>query len=151
MWDFRFNVSGFQSKRPVNNYRDECLLVTFVIQRWSYKNIFWKYAPTAQYFWKVLQPQPTTKAFFNFRRYNLRTQDFDCFAIKYFFNWNQLKSRKSRNLGKKDVLSAVSYFKNLVTALTLVTAPRIVRVIKVYSENLSILKSYQPKSCLVVR
>ena len=26
------------------------------------------------YFWKVLQPEPTTKAFFNFRRYNLRTQ-----------------------------------------------------------------------------
>ena len=43
-----YKISDFQSKRLQNNYRDECLLVTFVIQRCSYKKIFWKYAQIVQ-------------------------------------------------------------------------------------------------------
>ena len=43
-----YKISFFQLKRPLNNYRDECLLVTFVIQRCSYKKIFWKHARIVQ-------------------------------------------------------------------------------------------------------
>ena len=88
------------------------------------------------YIWEVLQPQPTTKAFFYFRKYNLRTQTeynatFSRFWLlhnKVFFltkiNLNQEKTEISVN---KDVFSTISYFKNLVTALTLVIAARIIR------------------------